>query len=67
MGIDRTILDCQNQMDEYRQRYSELAVLNERLAYLGNEPVPMPDHLPAETLGDRILARVQGLRVEGKI
>jgi hypothetical protein len=67
IGIDRTILDCQSQMDEYRQRHSELAVLNERLACLGAEPVPMPDHLPAETLGDLILARVQGLRVEGKI
>jgi hypothetical protein len=67
MRIDRTILDCQSQMDEYRQRRSELAALNERLACLGAEPMPIPDHLPAETLEDLILARVQELRLEGKI
>ena len=67
MRIERTILDCQSQMEEYRQTRSDLAALNERLASLGAEPVPMPNQLPAETLGDLILARVQGLRVEGKI
>jgi len=67
IGIDRTILDCQSQMEEYRQRRSDLAALNEQLASLGAEPLPMPNHLPAETLGDLILARVEGLRVEGKI
>lgn len=67
MGIDRTILDCQSQMDEYRQRRADLAALNEQLASLGAEPAPMPYHLPAETLGELILARMQRLRVEGKI
>jgi hypothetical protein len=67
MRIDRTLIDCQSQMEEYRQIRSDLAALNERLASLGAEPVPMPIHLAAETLGDLILARVRGLRVEGKI
>ena len=67
MRIDRTILDCQSQMEDFRQRRSDLAALNEQLASLGAEPVPMPNHLPAETLGELILARVQRLRVEGKI
>jgi DNA repair exonuclease SbcCD ATPase subunit len=67
MRIDRTILDCQSQMEEYRQRRADLAALNEQLASLGAEPVPMPNHLPAETLGELILARVQRLRMEGKI
>ena len=66
MRIDRTILDCLSQMEEYRQTRADLAALNERLACLGAEPVPMPHHLPAETLGDLILARVEELRVEGK-
>jgi hypothetical protein len=67
MRIDRTLIDCQSQMEEYRQIRSDLVALNERLASLGAEPVPMPIHLAAETLGDLILARVRGLRVEGKI
>jgi hypothetical protein len=53
-------------MDEYRQRCSRLATLNEQLAGLGAEPVPMPNHLPADTRGKLILARVEELRVEGK-
>jgi DNA repair exonuclease SbcCD ATPase subunit len=67
MRIERTILDCQSQMEEYRQTRSDLAALNEQLASLGAEPMPMPNHLPAETLGDLILSRVEELRVEGKI
>ena len=65
--IDRSILNCQNQIDEYRQTRSDLASLNERLAMLGAEPVRVPDYFPTENLGDLILARVQGLRAEGKI
>ena len=67
MRIERTILDCQSQMEEYRQTRSDLAALNQQLASLGAEPMPVPNHLPAETLGDLILARVEELRVEGKI
>jgi hypothetical protein len=67
MRIDRTIIDCQSQMEEYRQRRSDLVALNEQLASLGAEPAPMPIHLPAETLGELILARMHRLRVEGKI
>ena len=67
MRIERTILDCQSQMEEYRQTRSDLAALNQQLASLGAEPIPMPNHLPAETLGDLILSRVEELRVEGKI
>jgi hypothetical protein len=29
--------------------------------------VAVPDHFPAENLGDMILARLQGLRAKGKI
>jgi hypothetical protein len=65
--IDQTILDCRIQMEEYRQTRSALLLLNQRLADLGAEPVAAPDHFPTENLGDLILARLEGLRSEGKI
>jgi cobalamin-dependent methionine synthase I len=65
--IDQTILNCRSQMDEYRQTRSDLVALKERLANLGAEPVAVPDHFPAENLGDLILARLQALRAKGKI
>jgi len=65
--IDQTILDCRSQMEEYRQTRSALSAVNERLADLGAEPIKVPDHFPTESLGDLILARVEGLRAEGKI
>src|SRR4029077_4334941 len=65
--IDQTILDCRIQMEEYRQTRSALSLLNQRLAELGAEPVAVPDHFPTENLGDLILARLEGLRAEGKI
>ena len=65
--IDQTILDCRGQMEGYRQTRSALSAVNERLADLGGEPIAVPDHFPTESLGDLILARVEGLRAEGKI
>lgn len=65
--IDHSILNCRSQMDDYRQTRSDLVALNESLANLGAEPVAVPDHFPAENLGDLILARLQGLRAKGKI
>ena len=65
--IDQTILDCRSQMEEYRQTRSALSAVNERLADLAGEPIAVPDHFPTESLGDLILARVEGLRAEGKI
>jgi rhamnose utilization protein RhaD (predicted bifunctional aldolase and dehydrogenase) len=65
--IDQTILDCRSQMEEYRQTRSALSAVNESLADLGAEPMAVPDHFPTESLGDLILARVEGLRAEGKI
>lgn len=65
--IDQSILNCRAQIDEYRQTRSDLVALNERLANLGAESVMVPDHFPAENLGDMILARFQGLRAKGKI
>jgi hypothetical protein len=65
--IDQSILNCRNQMNEYRQTCADLATLNQRLGNLGAEPLAIPNHFPSENLSDLILARVQGLRAEGKI
>jgi hypothetical protein len=65
--IDENILNCRSYIDQYQQRRSDLAAVNERLSKLGADPAPMPDVLPEQNLGDIIRARVEGLRMEGKI
>ena len=65
--IDRSILKCRNQANQYRQVRSDLVGLNERLTRLGAEPVMIPDYSPTENFSDLILARLEGLRAEGKI
>ena len=65
--IDQNILRCRAQMDEYQQRRSDLAGINERLAKLGAEIVSVPDDFPQTNLADIIRLRVDGLRMEGKI
>ena len=65
--IDANILNCRSYIDQYQQRRSDLAAVNDRLSKLGVEPMPMPDGLPEHNLGDIIRARVEGLRMEGKI
>jgi hypothetical protein len=64
--IDETILSCRAQMDQYQQRRSDLAAVNERLRKLGAHSESPPD-LPAENLKDLILARVERLRADGKL
>lgn len=65
--IDESILRCRVHMAQYQEIRSNLAALSERLANLGADPERLPDHLPAESLRDLILARVEGLRAEGKL
>ncbi len=65
--IDENILNCRSQVDQYRQRRSDLATLNERLGKLGVDPAPVPELLPESNLAEIIRARVEGLRTEGKI
>jgi hypothetical protein len=64
--IDQSILSCRSQLDHYQQTRSNLVALNERLRKLGAHPESAPE-LPAENLKDLILARVEGLRVDGKL
>jgi hypothetical protein len=65
--IDENILSCRSYVDQFHQRRSDLAAVNERLSMLGADPAPIPDGLPEQNLGDIIRARVEGLRMEGKI
>jgi hypothetical protein len=65
--IDANILSCRSYIDQYHQKRSDLAAINERLSKLGAEPVAVPDGLSQQNLGDIITARVEGLRMEGKI
>ena len=65
--IDRTILGCRDHVNAYRETCSDLVMLNERLAKLGAEPVPLPKQIPAANFEDVIRARVEGLEAEGKI
>jgi hypothetical protein len=64
--IDESILSCRTQLDQYQQTRSNLAALNERLRKLGAHSENPPE-LPAENLKDLILARVEGLRADGKL
>ena len=65
--IDKSILNCQAQLDEYRQTHSDLVAINERLANLGAGPVAIPDHFPSADLGDLILERLEAMRAKAKI
>jgi chromosome segregation ATPase len=64
--IDQSILSCRAQLDQYQQTRSNLAALTERLRKLGAHS-ESPPALPAENLKDLILARVEGLRADGKL
>jgi chromosome segregation ATPase len=66
-SIDQSILNCRAHMTEYHQMRADLDMLNERLSKLGAEPVPVPELLPADNVGDLIKARIDNLAVQGKI
>ena len=65
--VDESILGCRAHVNAYRQKRSDLAVVNQRLVKLGAEPVPFPEEITAADLKDIIRARVEGLYSEGKI
>lgn len=65
--IDRSILDCRTHVNMYRERRSDLAIVIQRLAKLGAEPMPFPEEISAANFEDIIEARVAGLHSEGKI
>ena len=65
--IDQCILGCMERIAEYQSRHSELIRLNQRLAALGADPQPLPDHWPTENAADMIHFRLEELRLKGQI
>lgn len=65
--IDQSIVNCIARVDEYRRRSADLEALNHRLAGLGAAPEPPSPALAMGTAADSIVARVEGLRLAGKI
>jgi hypothetical protein len=65
--IDQSIVNCIARVDEYRRRSADLEALNHRLVGLGAAPEPPPPALAMGSAADSIVARLEGLRLAGKI
>jgi hypothetical protein len=65
--IDQNILNCLARMDEYQRRCADLSALNLRLADLGAVPEPLSPTIAIDNAADSIVARLDGLRLTGKI
>lgn len=65
--IDQSILSCVERIEEYQSKHSELARLNQRLAVLGAETLPLPDHWSRQNANEMIRARLEELRLKDKI
>lgn len=62
--IDRRILDCVAQVEEYRRLYADLKALSERLHALGADSVELPEPIAADRLGALMEARLAKLGAE---
>lgn len=65
--IDRSIAACFERIDESRQTYAELTRLNRRLAELGASAESLPDHTYSTNPDEMIYARLEKLRLQGKL
>ena len=65
--IDQSILSCIDRIGEYQSGHAELLKLNQRLATLGADPQPLPDHWPTQNASEMIHFRLEELRLKGKI
>jgi hypothetical protein len=65
--IDQNILNCLARMDEYQRRCADLSALNLRLTDLGAVPEPLSPRIAIDNAADNIVARLDGLRLTGKI
>jgi hypothetical protein len=65
--IDQSIVNCFARMEAYRLGSAELEALNHRLAELGAAPEPPPPALAEGSAADSIIARLESLRLAGKI
>jgi hypothetical protein len=65
-AIDERLLSCRHHIDEYKTTCSVLVGVNERLSAIGEELLELPD-VVSDSPGDLILARVERLKMKGKI
>jgi DUF438 domain-containing protein len=65
--IDDNILACRQYLQDYERIRSSLHGLNEKLAQLGAESLPVPDGLLTSDVGEIVRQRVDYLRSQGKI
>jgi hypothetical protein len=65
--IDEHLLRCRDRIDEYKEVFSVLVGLNERLANLGDDPVELRFQVSSHSLDDFILSRVKASKVKGRI
>ena len=65
--IDDNILACRQYLQDYERIRSSLHGLNEKLAQLGAESLPVPDGLLTSDVGEIVRQRIEYLRSQGKI
>jgi hypothetical protein len=65
-AIDERLLSCREQIDEYKTTCSVLVGVNERLSAIGEELLKLPPVFSGSS-SDLILARVERLKMKGKI
>ena len=66
-SIDQKILDCLLHHQDYKRIQSDLTNLNKKLSRLGAEPLPIPNSLATEDLGDIISQRIKHLKLKGML
>ena len=65
--IDQQILVCVLLVEDYLRACRILAMLSERTSRLGTELVPLPPALPAGSVADIIVSRIQYLKSQGRL
>src|SRR5918996_6146080 len=63
--IDDNILACRQYLQDYERIRSSLHGLNEKLAQLGAESLPVPDGLLTSDVGEIVRQRIEHLRTQG--
>jgi hypothetical protein len=65
--IDKKLVSCRLQMEEYAQATAHLHTLNGRLSRFGVEPLAIPNLFPTHDLGEILKERIDRLRSQGRL
>jgi hypothetical protein len=65
--VDKNLLECRRQMEEYERIAGHLHSLNSRISRLGGEPLLVPDSLPSSDLSEVVRGRLEELRSQGRL